>query len=443
MAKEFLLPELAESVVEGEIVRWIVQEGQSVKRDQAIVEVMTDKVTVELVCPYTGILEKHLAKEGDVVAVNAPIARIIESSEASSSEIKPIQAEDNGDSLSLFKPSAEKKSDSVFQIRKYKEEKEQRPRGAYGRVLAVPAARRLARELGIDLEQVTGSGENGRIRVEDVEAVGEQGRKGAGVRENHLTETRNPKPETHKPVIYKTPEGYEALETRIPLRGLRRATSQQMLASHLQTVRTLNVDEADVTNLVKLREKLKPVAEKQGVKMSFLPLIMKAVVAALKAYPAMNSSFDEIHNEIVLKNYYNFGMAVNTSEGLVVPVIREVDKKSILQLAKDLTDIAQRARDHKLTPDDVRAGTFSITNVGSLGGLFSFPIINLPDAAILGVHSIKKRPVVLEDDLIVARQMMYISVSFDHRLVDGADAVFFTNKLVELLENPEGLMLKS
>ena len=144
MAKEFLLPELAESVVEGEIVRWIVQEGQSVKRDQAIVEVMTDKVTVELVCPYTGILEKHLAKEGDVVAVNAPIARIIESSETSSLEIKPNQAEDNGDSLSLFKPSAEKKSDSVFQIRKNQEEKEQKTRGAYGRVLAVPAARRLA-----------------------------------------------------------------------------------------------------------------------------------------------------------------------------------------------------------------------------------------------------------------------------------------------------------
>ena len=301
------------------------------------------------------------------------------------------------------------------------------------------------RELGIDLEQVIGSGENGRIRVEDVKEAGFRGQ-GSGVSNkglDRLTETRNPKPETYKPVTYKTPEGYETLETRIPLRGLRRATSQQMLASHLQTVRTLNVDEADVTNLVKLREKLKPVAEKQGVKMSFLPLIMKAVVAALKAYPAMNSSLDESRNEVVLKHYYNFGMAVNTSEGLVVPVIREVDKKSILQLAKDLTDIAQRARDHKLTPDDVRAGTFSITNVGSLGGLFSFPIINLPDAAILGIHSIKKRPVVLEDDSIVARQMMYISVSFDHRLVDGADAVFFTNKLVELLENPEGLMLES
>jgi pyruvate dehydrogenase E2 component (dihydrolipoamide acetyltransferase) len=438
MAKEFLLPELAESVVEGEIVRWIVQEGQTVKRDQPIVEVMTDKVTVELVCPYTGTLEKHLAKEGDVVAVNAPIARILEKTETSASEIGVIVPEDDGDSLSLFKPSEEKQKSSVFQVRKQVEEKVQKPRAAYGRVLAVPAARRLARELGIDLAQVVGSGENGRIRVEDVKAAGEQGSRGAEV---GITETRNPKPETFKPT-YKTPEGYEAKEQRIPLRGLRRATSQQMLASHLQTVRTLNVDEADVTNLVKLREKLKPLAEKQGVKMSFLPIIMKAAVSALKAYPAMNSSLDEAHNEVVLKHYYNFGMAVNTSEGLVVPVIRDVDKKSILQLAKDVTDVAQRARDHKLTPEDVRAGTFSITNVGSLGGLFSFPIINLPDAAILGIHSIKKRPVVLEDDSIVPRHMMYISVSFDHRLVDGADAVFFTNRLVELLQNPEGLMLE-
>ncbi len=434
MAKEFLLPELAESVVEGEIVRWIVQEGQPVKRDQPIVEVMTDKVTVELVCPYTGTLEKHLAREGDVVAVNAPIARILEKTEASASDISVIAPDDDGDSLSLFKPSEEKQKSSVFRVRKQAEEKAQKSRATYGRVLAVPAARRLARELGIDLSQVTGSGENGRIRVEDVKAAGDQGSRGAGA---GISETRGP-----KPIAYKTPEGYEAKEQRIPLRGLRRATSQQMLASHLQTVRTLNVDEADVTNLVKLREKLKPLAEKQGVKMSFLPIIMKAVVSALKAYPVMNSSLDEAHNEVVLKHYYNFGMAVNTSEGLVVPVIRDVDKKNMLQLAKDIAEVAQRARDHKLTPEDVRAGTFSITNVGSLGGLFSFPIINLPDAAILGIHSIKKRPVVLEDDSIVPRHMMYMSVSFDHRLVDGADAVFFTNRLVELLQNPEGLMLE-
>jgi 2-oxoisovalerate dehydrogenase E2 component (dihydrolipoyl transacylase) len=450
MAKEFLLPELAESVVEGEIVRWIVQEGQRIKRDQPIVEVMTDKVTVELVCPYTGILEKHLVKEGDVVPVNTPLARIVEAGEQAASskdQSEDGKTMDKGESLSLFKPSAAVKNEAVFQIRKSDpEDPLQKTRGAFGRVLAVPVARRLARELGVNLEHVSGSGENGRVRVEDVKAFMEVGGQVSGFRENHVPETPNPKPETlvnFKSVHYKTPEGYEALEERIPLRGLRRLTSQQMLASHLQTVRTLHVDEAEVTALVNLRERLKPVAEKQGVKLSYLPFIMKAVVAALKAFPMINASLDEARDEIVRKHYYNLSMAVNTEQGLVVPVVKDVDKKGLLELARDLSSIAAKARDNKLTSDDVRGGTFSISNIGSLGGLFSFPIINVPEAAILGVHSIKKRPVVLEDDSIVARQMLYLSLSFDHRLIDGAEAVLFSNYLIDLIEAPEGLMLEN
>jgi 2-oxoisovalerate dehydrogenase E2 component (dihydrolipoyl transacylase) len=447
MAKEFLLPELAESVVEGEIVRWIVQEGQRIKYDQPIVEVMTDKVTVELVSPFTGILEKHLVKEGQVVPVNTPLARIVEAGEQISDEVKNLSGEedtifDKGESLSLFKPSAAIKNEAMFQLRKTSQEKLQSPRGAYGRVLAVPAARRLARELGIDLEDIAGSGENGRVRVEDVKkAVSQQ-----PSANSQQSETRNSKPESSlhfKSVQYKTPAGYESLEERIPLRGLRRVTSQQMLASHLQTVRTLHVDEADVTALANLRERLKPVAEKQGVKLSYLPFMMKAVVAALKAFPMINASLDDARDEIVRKHYYHLSMAVNTDQGLVVPVVKDVDKKSLLELARDLSTIATKARDHKLTADDVRGGTFSISNIGSLGGLFSFPIINVPEAAILGVHSIKKRPVVLDDDSIVARQMLYLSLSFDHRLIDGAEAVLFSNYLIELIEAPEGLMLES
>ena len=215
-----------------------------------------------------------------------------------------------------------------------------------------------------------------------------------------------------------------------------------MVASHLQSVRTLHVDEADVTELSAMRERLKPLAAKRDAKVSYLPFIMKATVAALKKFPVLNSSLDEDTSEIVTKYYYNLGMAVATDVGLVVPVIKDVDRKSILELAGDIRDLATKAREGKLAPDEVKGGTFSITNIGTLGGLFSFPIINVPEAAILGVHSIKKRPVVLEDDSIVARQMIYLSMSFDHRVVDGAEAAMFTSYLIELLETPEGLLLE-
>jgi 2-oxoisovalerate dehydrogenase E2 component (dihydrolipoyl transacylase) len=461
MVREFLLPELAESVVEGEVVRWIVAEGQSINRDDPMIEVMSDKVTVELPSPYTGILEKHLVKEGDVVPVHTPIARIIEEMAGAGETANATPSagatqtvgvtlrgrpglettEDTGDANSLFQASKPTTEEHVFQIRKSEIAKpqSQKKTGAYGRVLAVPAARRLARELGVDPEQIQGSGENGRVRVEDVKAEVEKRRR---EEEGKISAPRTLNPVPFKAIDYKTPSGFEELETRLPVRGLRRAISQQMVASHLQSVRTLHVDEADMTGLVKLREKLKPVAEKQNVKLSYLPFIMKAVVAALKAFPMLNASLDESTNEIVCKLYYNLGMAVAMEAGLVVPVLHNVDKKGILELAQTIQDLAAKARDNKLASEDVKGGTFSITNIGSLGGLFSFPIINVPEAAILGVHSIKKRPVVLDDDSIVARQMVYLSLSFDHRIVDGAEAAMFTSYLIEILENPERLMLE-
>jgi len=293
-------------------------------------------------------------------------------------------------------------------------------KGPYGRVLAVPAARKLARELGIDIESVAGSGPHGRVRVEDVRA--------------HAAAAAVPGARV-------APVDHAAREERVPVRGLRRVIAQQMTASHLQTVRTLHVDEADVSGLVALRERLKPAAERRGVRLSYLPFVMKAVVAALKEYPALNSSLDEEKGEIVVKRYYNLGMAVAVDDGLVVPVVKDVDRLSIVEVAAEVQRLAEAARAGKLAPDDVRGGTFSITNIGSLGGLFSFPIINVPEAAILGLHSIKKRPVVLPDDTIAARWMVYLSLSFDHRVLDGAVAASFTSRLIQLLETPEELML--
>ena len=469
MPRELRLPELAESVVEGEIVRWLVAEGEEVQQDQPVVEVMTDKVTVELPSPYAGVLQKQLVGEGDVVPVHEPIALFADADAGSAappqddgeagrapepslqaseerSIVEPGGAaeEDDGSSLSLFRPGPEEEGGTPFQVRsggaavaprpaepRPSEPSAPRPgpvaRGPYGRVLAVPAARKLARELEVDIEQVEGSGPNGRIRVDDVRAHAERG--------------RGPAAPSRPPARYTSPEGYAALEERIPLRGLRRVISNQMLASHLQTVRTLHVDEADVSALVALRRRLKPVAEARGVKLSYLPFIMKAVVAALQEFPQLNASMDEEAGEIVRKHYYNLGMAVATEAGLTVPVVKDVERRTILELAAEVNRLAAAARDGKLTTDDVRGGTFSITNIGSLGGLFSFPIINIPEAAILGVHSIKRRPVVLADDSIVARDMLYLSLSFDHRVVDGAEGALFTGRVIELLETPEAMML--
>lgn len=450
MARELRLPELAESVVEGEIVRWMVEVGDTVALDQPVVEVMTDKVTVELPSPFAGKLIEKVAAEGDVVAVNAVIARFeAEGGAAVAPAAAPsLQAEEersiveggrpadeeDGESLSLFKPSAGS-DEPLITIRRPGAGSAGAPRataapasptaarGPYGRVLAVPAARKLARELGVDIEEVQGSGPNGRVRVDDVRQHAE----GA------------PAPAAAPRPAYVPGE---QTEERTPLRGLRRVIANQLTASHLETVRTLHVDEADVTALVALRDKLKPRAEARGVKLSYLPFIMKAVVAGLQRFPMINASLDTAANEVVTKHYYNLGMAVATDTGLVVPVVKGVDQRSILDIAAEVQRLAELARTGKLAPDDIRGGTFSITNIGSLGGLFSFPIINLPEAAILGVHSIKKRPVVLDDDSIVARQMLYLSLSFDHRLIDGAEGAMFTSFVIDLLENPEALMLE-
>ncbi|HEU4740423.1 MAG TPA: dihydrolipoamide acetyltransferase family protein [Meiothermus sp.] len=491
MPKEVVLPELAESVVEGEILKWLVAEGDELKKDQPFIEVMTDKVTVELPSPYAGVLVQKLVNEGDIVKVHAPIALIAEPGEVAGaiSDRKPepapapsVQAqeersivepgnvtEDSGEELSLFKP--DKKQEQVRnpfaktppvsqaggatgavaqQPPGYR--RENAPRAAtnpYGRVIAVPAARKLARDMGLDISQIPGSGPNGRVRVEDVKSYIE----GQGARAESQPPISTPQPQPPAsaqapsgfpaPVQYKSPKGYEELETRVPLRGLRRAIANQMVASHLYTVRTLSVDEADLSELVELRSRLKPEAEKQGVKLSYLPFIFKAIARALKKFPSVNSSMDEAKQEIVLKKYYNIGMAVATEAGLVVPVIKDVDRKSVLELGAEVNELAEKARAGKLAPEDMSGSTFSVTNIGSIGALFSFPIINVPDAAILGVHSIQKRPVVRENDEIQVCHMMYLSLSFDHRLVDGAEAAMFCKEVIRLLERPDLLMLEA
>ncbi|WP_135228477.1 dihydrolipoamide acetyltransferase family protein [Deinococcus fonticola] len=507
--KEIVLPELAESVVEGEILKWMVQEGDTIALEQPLCEVMTDKVTVELPSPVAGVLHQRLANEGDVVAVHSVIALIDETGSGAgasaaapsatqaiqdsaenpaTTDVKlPAQAQeerervggDSGGSIveATHLPKADDDSTSLFKTFASDEKVTVQGLGSRataaaapqirneGRILAVPAARQLARELGIDLAYVQGSGPNGRIRVQDVVAhqQGSAGAHQAAAPQNAAPQTAAPQaapaqaavPQATKPqapvanglpvppVQYRTPKGYEHLEERTPLRGMRRAISNQMQASHLYTVRTLTVDEVNMTKLVEFRSRVKEEAKNADVKLSYLPFIFKAVAVALRKYPSLNSSFDEATQEIVNKRYYNMGMAVATPAGLTVPVLRDVNQKSVFDLAREVVDLAARANEGKLQPDELTGSTFSITNIGSIGALFSFPIINVPDAAILGIHSIVKRPIVDENDNIVVAHMMYLSLSFDHRLVDGAEAARFCKEVIRLLENPDRLMLEA
>ena len=440
MPKDVVLPELAESVVEGEVTAWLVEVGSPVSAEQPLVEVMTDKVTVELPSPYAGVRVAQVAAVGDVVRVGAVLGRIDDGAaaplagdapaasgaaapDAAATAASADDGDDHGDERSLFRASAGA-DEPLPQVRRASGAASGAARGPFGRVVAVPAARRLARELGLPIERVEGSGPHGRVRVADVE------RQAAGAAAGLPAAPR-----------YQTPNGYAERERRTPLRGVRRVIAQQLSASHLHTVRTLHVDEADVSALVRLRATLKPRAEARGVSLSYLPFVMRALVHALRAYPALNSSLDEAAGEVVEKDYVNLGMAVATDAGLVVPVIRDADARSIMELAAESQRLAAAAREGRLAPDEVHGSSFTLTNIGSIGGLFSFPIINAPDAAILGVHTIKKRPVVLDDDSIVARPMLYLSLSFDHRLVDGAEAARFSGHLIDLLQTPEALLL--
>ncbi|GGS05152.1 dihydrolipoamide acetyltransferase family protein [Deinococcus sedimenti] len=484
--KEVLLPELAESVVEGEILKWLVQEGDTIALEQPLCEVMTDKVTVELPSPVAGVLSKRLAGEGDVVAVHAAIALIDETGGAAPAATAPaaaplstqaqeereqvggsiveaghLQNKADDDSTSLFKAFS---SDEKVQVQGLGARQPAAPAAptqptrADGRVLAVPAARQLARELNLDLTQVRGSGPNGRIRVSDVLAhqginQGQAAPAQTAASAPAPAQAAQPAAAPAKapaaggmpvaPVQYRTPKGYEHLEDRVPLRGMRRAISNQMQASHLYTVRTLTVDEVNLSKLVEFRARVKEDAAAAGVKLSYLPFIFKAVAVALRKFPSLNTSFDEATQEIVQKRYYNIGMAVATDAGLTVPVLKDVNHKSVFDLAREVSDLAARAQGGKLQADELAGSTFSVTNIGSIGALFSFPIINVPDAAILGIHSIQKRPIVDEYDNIVVAHMMYLSLSFDHRLVDGAEAARFCKEVIRLLENPDRLMLEA
>ena len=398
MDYEFKLPDLGEGVAEGEVLKWMVKEGDAVKEDQPLVEVMTDKVNVQIPAPRSGKVSRILVKEGETAKVGQTMVVIAQEGGAQTAQPaapapKPVAPV--GPTVGAMHAGGE----------------------ASG-APATPATRRLARELGVDLGAVKGSGPAGRITDDDV-------RKAASSRATAPPST----------VQVRKPTGQEDL---VPLRGIRKTISDRMVKSRETTAQVTHVDEVDMTELVRLRENLKGKAEGMGVKLTYLPFIMKATVAALKEFPYANASLDDQAGNIVLKKFYNFGIATDTDQGLVVPVVKDVDKKDIFTLAREIEGLAEKARMGQLSLEEVRGGTFTITNVGAIGGLFATPLINLPEVAIMGVHKIAKRAVV-KDGRIEARDMTYLSLSFDHRVFDGAYAARFTNRIIENMQDQKRL----
>jgi pyruvate dehydrogenase E2 component (dihydrolipoamide acetyltransferase) len=394
MIKEFHLPDVGEGINEAEIVRWIVAEGSAVKEDQDVVEIETDKAIVALPSPHTGKITKHHRKEGEIVKVGDLL----------------LSVETDEESLSAPSPRANDRGSVVGSL---SDEEVIEPPAP---VKAIPAVRSLAKKLGVDLARLHGTGTDGKITREDVEQAAE-----------------NREPAAHA-------EPFAPVE-RIPLRGLRRTIAKRMQEARQHVPDVTIWEDADISELEIVRSKEKKVAAGKGIKLTYLPFIIKSTLAALRAHPYLNAALDEETEEIVLKKYFNIGIAVDTTDGLMVFAIKQADQKNILELAEAISALAEKARTRKLDLSELKGSTFTITNYGVIGASYGTPIINYPEVGILGIGKIEDRAVV-KDGQVVIRKIMPLSLAFDHRVVDGVEAARFLNVVIEHLEDPNLILLE-
>jgi pyruvate dehydrogenase E2 component (dihydrolipoamide acetyltransferase) len=466
---EFKLPDIGEGVTEGEVVSWLVKPGDVVKEDQPMVEVMTDKATVTIGAPRAGTIVETAGKVGDVVKVHSTL--VVFELGGGAASASPAKSEGNGHAPGTNgTANANAKKDDGPAATAVGDIKEHLPGmgGASGassgggagavqgftneKPLATPATRRLAREMNIDLTRVPPTGPQGRTTKGDVQLfataapAAQASTASAAPGSRALGAPAFAAPVTHgrEPVKIHVPSGQAggaALEERVPFAGMRRKIAAKMQQSKQTAAHFTFVEECDVSALKALRARMKPAAETHGVKLSFLPFLVKACVAALKKHPILNSALDESTNELVYRKYYNIGIAASTDAGLIVPVIKDCDRKSLLEIARDIERVATDAKNGKSKLEDLSGSTFTITSLGSQGGLFATPIINFPEVAILGVHQIKQKPVV-KDGQIVIGEVMLLSLSFDHRIVDGHVGAAFAYEVIGYLENPDRLFLE-
>jgi pyruvate dehydrogenase E2 component (dihydrolipoamide acetyltransferase) len=441
---KLVLPDIGEGVVEAEIQKWFVAPGDEVQEDQPLVEVMTDKATVTIPSPRRGTITKLLWTEGQVAKVHDVLLEmeLHPAARAAAAQQEEARAAGAGSFPSAATaptavPTASPSARPPPPLRAGEEEDRHpipiRPAPANGpapearpRALAAPAVRALARQLGVDLQSVAGSGPGGRVTKEDLESVRH------GVARPTLEETP-PEPAPRPPV--------QGADEVVPLRGIRRRIAERMAQSKRTAAHFTFVEEVDVTELVKVKDRIAAAAKERGVRVTFLPFIVKAVVQALKRHPWLNATMDEARGEIRLRRQYHVGVASATEHGLVVPVVRDADRKSLLELAQEIERLAQESKAGRVRPEDVGGSTFTITSLGAQGGLLATPVINYPEVAILGVHRIRATPVV-RDGQIVIREMMNISLSSDHRVVDGHVAAAFAYEVVRTLEDPSLLFME-
>ena len=418
---EVKVPELAESITEGTIAEWLKQVGDSVDKGEAIVELETDKVNVEVVSEEAGVLQELLADEGDTVEVGQSIAVVGEGSGNNTSE-SPAKQEDT------------KATDNSNNEQQSSESTESKPEASSQdngqRVNATPSARKYAREKGIDLSEVTPSS-NDVVRKSHVD----QSQKQSNTQQSQPAakeETKKPAQQNpSKPVI------------REKMSRRKKTAAKKLLEVSNNTAMLTTFNEIDMTNVMDLRKRKKEqfIKDHDGTKLGFMSFFTKAAVAALKKYPEVNAEIDG--DDMITKQYYDIGVAVSTEDGLLVPFVRDCDKKNFAEIEDEIGNLAKKARDKKLGLDDMVNGSFTITNGGIFGSMMSTPIINGSQAAILGMHSIITRPIAIDADTIENRPMMYIALSYDHRIIDGKEAVGFLKTIKELIENPEDLLLES
>lgn len=401
MPTQFKFPDVGEGITEGEVVKWEIREGDKVQEHQPIVKIETDKAIVEIPSPRSGTILKIYHKEGDTIKVGETLVVIGEPGEA------------------LEKPEAPPARPTAVSVVGILEEAPEIP----AKVLATPATRRLARELGVEISQITGTGLEGRITEDDIRRFAEEkGKKLEVIR------------------IARKYDLYGYTEA-VPMKGVRKSAAKRLSESIRTAVHVTHMDEADVTELVKIREKEKAVAQKEGINLTYIPFVVKAVIAALKQYPYLNSSVDDEHEEIVLKKYYNIGVAVDTEDGLIVPVVKGADEKSILKIAQEIQTLAEKVRARQVDLADLKGGTFTITNIGYIGGTHATPVINYPETAILAMGRIGEKPVVRKGKIVI-RKIIPLSLSFDHRVIDGAMGARFVKTVIKYLEDPNLMLLE-
>ncbi|WP_419790563.1 dihydrolipoamide acetyltransferase family protein [Staphylococcus chromogenes] len=428
MAFEFKLPDIGEGIHEGEIVKWFVKAGDKIEEDDVLCEVQNDKSVVEIPSPVAGTIEDVLVEEGTVAVVGDTIVKI-DAPDAEEMQFKGgHDDESSNDSKEEVKEEAKEEAPQQAPANEDVDENK--------KVKAMPSVRKYARDNNVNIKAVNGTGKNGRITKEDVDAYLNGGGQDATTEETAST----PAESTQETAPTAAPAG-DFPETTEKIPAMRKAIAKAMVNSKHTAPHVTLMDEIDVQELWDHRKKFKEIAAEQGTKLTFLPYVVKALVSALKKYPALNTSFNEEAGEVVHKHYWNIGIAADTERGLLVPVVKHADRKSIFQISDEINELAVKARDGKLTSEEMKGATCTISNIGSAGGQWFTPVINHPEVAILGIGRIAQKPIV-KDGEIIAAPVLSLSLSFDHRQIDGATGQNAMNHIKRLLNNPELLLME-